>query len=520
MKIYSLVKIETPRLIIRPVQLGDAIPLNKSLNNSLSLLQKWQPWAQDPSLKTTQDFIQRGVFAWDSHWVEDFPMVVIHKAEKKIIGASGYNDRSSPSQGLYEIGYWLDIDYQGQGLVTEYVNALTRYALEALDAKTVLIYMKIDNIKSANVAKRLNFNCDGIKTGITQEGSKDYRFACHDLSVLPKLELRWFSKSSHDPKIISWARSSIGIDDDKIFNQSKTLVKTPWSTVLEINTGKDPVYLKQTPKNLFLEAAIIKFMRNNCNATAIPNIIAENKELHCFLMTRCGDISLRHYFDGKLQLAIFKQGLTVYKKLQRSTAKHVDEFIALGVPDWRLDKFPELYQQLIASTQWIKDNGLTKEQQDKLHQYAGDVANLCQQLTTYAIPECLNHSDFHDNNILYDIKNQSTTIIDLGETAIEHPFFSLMACLNNTKQRYSLSENSEDYNALKQTCFSGWLTSDHDLQAALRIIDILLPLSLLFSHLRFAHATCPIELGKIPKMNDRVYKAFAWFIENMESKLT
>jgi len=84
-------------------------------------------------------------------------MVVIHKADQKIIAASGYNDRSNPQAGIYEIGYWLDIDYQGQGLVTEYVNALTRYVLEELNAKKILICIQGENIKSIAVAKRLNF---------------------------------------------------------------------------------------------------------------------------------------------------------------------------------------------------------------------------------------------------------------------------------------------------------------------------------------------------------------------------
>lgn len=62
-KFYTLKQIETPRLIIRPVQLGDEIQLNQAVNNSLESLQQWMPWANDPSLETTRDFIQKGVFA-------------------------------------------------------------------------------------------------------------------------------------------------------------------------------------------------------------------------------------------------------------------------------------------------------------------------------------------------------------------------------------------------------------------------------------------------------------------------
>lgn len=66
-KIYALKQIETPRLIIRPVQLGDEVAINKAVNNSLKPLQKWQPWAKDPSIDATREFVQRGVlriFQW------------------------------------------------------------------------------------------------------------------------------------------------------------------------------------------------------------------------------------------------------------------------------------------------------------------------------------------------------------------------------------------------------------------------------------------------------------------------
>lgn len=81
-------QIETPRLIIRPVRLFDEIEINKAIHNSLEILQKWQPWANNPSLETTRTFVQRGVFAWNSGCIKDFPMVVIHKQDKRIIGGS------------------------------------------------------------------------------------------------------------------------------------------------------------------------------------------------------------------------------------------------------------------------------------------------------------------------------------------------------------------------------------------------------------------------------------------------
>ena len=197
-KIYHLEKIETPRLIIRPVQLGDAVPLNRAVNHSLTLLQQWQPWANDPSLQATQDFVQHGVTSWKTPGSSDFPMTIIHQENNKIIGASGYNDRSDPKEGVYDIGYWLDIDYQGQGLVTEYVNALSRFALLELNAKKVVICMNVENIKSIAIAKRLSFSQTG--TDVNQQCGQHYIFSCSDTKKLPDLKFIciYHDESHHD----------------------------------------------------------------------------------------------------------------------------------------------------------------------------------------------------------------------------------------------------------------------------------------------------------------------------------
>ena len=117
--------IETERLILRPPQLGDEKPLNEAINRSLPALQRWMPWAGDPSFEPTIRFVKEGIASWSNEQANDFPMVILHKASRKIIGASGFNERSNPLVPMYEIGYWLDTQYTGLGLATETVRILT-----------------------------------------------------------------------------------------------------------------------------------------------------------------------------------------------------------------------------------------------------------------------------------------------------------------------------------------------------------------------------------------------------------
>jgi type II secretory pathway component PulJ len=77
--------IETQRLILRPPQRGDEIPLNDAINRSLPALQCWMPWAIDPSLAPTMRFVEEALVNWGSDKPRDLPMVVVHKTSQQII---------------------------------------------------------------------------------------------------------------------------------------------------------------------------------------------------------------------------------------------------------------------------------------------------------------------------------------------------------------------------------------------------------------------------------------------------
>ena len=188
--------IETEHLLLRPPQPGDEVPLNKLINRSQESLKPWLPWSHDARISTTLQFIENGVKQWDSNKQTDFPMVLIHKEDSRIIGCSGFNEKSNPSVPFYEPGYWLDDHYTGRGLATEFTTALTRYAFEKLKAKRVQISIQADNTKSINVAKRCGFQleatlrhaCLDVLTGKAADVSV---FACFDTKNLPAHQASW-----------------------------------------------------------------------------------------------------------------------------------------------------------------------------------------------------------------------------------------------------------------------------------------------------------------------------------------
>ena len=189
--IYLLKSIETPRLKMRFVRQDDIVPINKAINNSLEVLRKWQPWARDSSLEATTKFVNDALSIIRLRGTGDFPLSIIHKEDDKIIGVISYNDRSNPKGGEYEVGYWCDINYQGNGYITESVNALSRYAFAVLKAENVFVRMERSNLKSMNVPKRLHFKKTGTRSSVSKKGSEDYLFSCSTIKQLPTLDVKW-----------------------------------------------------------------------------------------------------------------------------------------------------------------------------------------------------------------------------------------------------------------------------------------------------------------------------------------
>ena len=84
--------------------------------------------------------------------------------------------------------------------------------------------------------------------------------------------------------------------------------------------------------------------------------------------------------------------------------------------------------------------------------------SLCEKLSHYKIKETFGHADFHDKNILININTSQTTLIELGEVVITHPFFSFLNCLHRAKENFSLS--NEHHHQLQLACFKPWLAFD------------------------------------------------------------
>lgn len=256
-------------------------------------------------------------------------------------------------------------------------------------------------------------------------------------------------------KIIKWAEESLLSHGYIIKSSPENVQITPWSNVKRFLTSDGYIYLKQVPPTLSLEPIITQILYDSFHAN-VPQVISTNKDLNCFLTKGAGN-PLREIFKNNFQPNLLCQGIKKYTYIQRVAIEHITLFLELGVPDWRLEKLPILYTQLISKEDLLIEDGMTIDELSLLHQLHPKFSSMCELLSSYKIPETLDHGNFNDNNILVGHNANHITIVDWAETVITHPFFSLVYCLRNAAARYVFKETDKTYFELQDACVEDWL---------------------------------------------------------------
>jgi hypothetical protein len=238
-------------------------------------------------------------------------------------------------------------------------------------------------------------------------------------------------------------------------NIPEHIQSTPWSEVFRFGTNKGFIYLKEVPPALALEANITTVLHEEFHA-AVPEVIAQSPELNCFLMKDAG-APLRGILKKNFDATLLCKAIEQFTSIQLDVANHVNIFLDMGVPDWRLSNLPELYTQLLSQKDILTADGLLEIEINELETCIPTVFSLCQKLSNYSICQTLVQCDFHDNNILVSDGSQNITFIDLGEIVISHPFFSLIGCLRQAKLHHALTDIDDAYLQLIEACLKNYL---------------------------------------------------------------
>ena len=187
--------IRTPRLLIRPKQVGDGAITSAAVHETWDELHKWMLWAEDRDAFTAESMEIRNRHVMASFILrEGIELIGIESATGTAVIWCGLHDIDWHGRRC-DTGYWVRKSAQRRGFATETANALVRYAFGALGMRRVGLTHSAGNDASRRIAERLGFSLEGIqRRANTLPGGKDadrYCYARFDVFGLPDLDVLW-----------------------------------------------------------------------------------------------------------------------------------------------------------------------------------------------------------------------------------------------------------------------------------------------------------------------------------------
>ena len=216
----------------------------------------------------------------------------------------------------------------------------------------------------------------------------------------------------------------------------------PWSTVMTVPTNDGMIYFKASASIFAPETALTAYLARY-RSEMFPELLAFDLNRHWMLMRDAGT-PLRHFIRAEKSIARWNDVLPLYVDLQKEMAERIAHLFALGVMDRRLARLPEMFESLIADESAMllgQEDGLTSEEYARLREAGPEFLKMCAKLASIGIPETIHHDDFHDNNIF--IQDGNIIFTDWGESAITHPFFTLVVLMRGVDNSMGMDYSPE-----------------------------------------------------------------------------
>ncbi|HEY3311191.1 MAG TPA: phosphotransferase [Anaerolineales bacterium] len=253
----------------------------------------------------------------------------------------------------------------------------------------------------------------------------------------------------------SWIRAQMLNIDGGTAVEIEQIHVRPWSTVLRVTNNRHIFYFKASADLFGHETALTAYLAQNFPQIT-PDVVASDPERHWLLMHESG-IALRDRIRSEKSIEGWRGVLPMYVDLQKSLSTRTDEILQLGVPDRRLEHLPGMFKGLLQDESALlldQPDSLTGEEFARLKSCGPRFEQMCEDLAGWAIPASLHHDDFHDGNIFQ--QDGRTIFTDWGESAVTHPFFSLVVMLRSVENSLNLGPEAAEIQILRDWYLALW----------------------------------------------------------------
>jgi len=145
-------------VLLHPVSIADTAELYHLVDRNRAHLRKWLPWA---GLTYSFGDMRRHLEERELENTARQALTLHIRASGILCGAVGLH-RIDPRHHHSSIGYWIDADFQGRGIMTRACRALISEAFTGYGVHRIEIRCGTGNEKSAAIPRRLGFREEGI----------------------------------------------------------------------------------------------------------------------------------------------------------------------------------------------------------------------------------------------------------------------------------------------------------------------------------------------------------------------
>ncbi len=127
------------------------------VENQREYLGKWLPWVEKTtSEKDSLEFLKSSILF--NNGGQKLTTFIFH--EKKLVGSVAFVKIDKVNRSS-EIGYWLNENMQGKGIMIQSCERLIKYGFEKMNLHRIEINVAPENTKSLSIPKKLGFHHEG-----------------------------------------------------------------------------------------------------------------------------------------------------------------------------------------------------------------------------------------------------------------------------------------------------------------------------------------------------------------------
>jgi len=152
-------KLETRRLILRPLVAGDA-PTIARLAGRREIADTTLSIPHPCSEQQAQEWI--ALRAAQGNPAKQIAFGITIKADGQLIGAAGLGDIDT-EHCLAEMGFWIGVEWWGKGFATEAAQAVLRHGFEELKLNRICAHHMVRNPASGRVLEKIGMRREGVQ---------------------------------------------------------------------------------------------------------------------------------------------------------------------------------------------------------------------------------------------------------------------------------------------------------------------------------------------------------------------